>query len=1101
LSGGVESARLLGKIVPPVLAPGIVERPRTLARLAAVVDRRLTVLTAGPGFGKTTLLGVWAESQRCAWYSVTAVDRDPLTFARGLVAALALRVPGLIDDLAPALEGVRGPDASIDDAVAAFVPALAGALHARLSSDVVLIVDDLHELGGEPGTARLLADLCHMPPPRLHVVLSTRGDPPFATDRLRLHGHLGVLTGVELAFDREDTERLLTAVAGPGAARHAPTVDRLAGGWPAAVRLVAEALASAPEPDRVLAALVERGGAVDLVGDLLEREVFADGDGGLVAMVRAGAVLDGFDADLLGALGVPAAADVIAAARRRGIHVTPAAGTSDWYTLTPITRDFALRRLVTDPAEAARLRREAAAWHAARGEPAVALHYLSEAGDGAGVADLLASVGPALLAAGHAVAVLEALAVVPEQMRTPELDLVEGEACQVRGDWARAVDRLTRLVPDRGRAPAAAAWRLGLIHHLRGDLDTAVDVYARGLADREGPTADRALAAAWYAAAVWLRGDAERCRALAAEAERLATASGDHRALAAAHTALAMLAALDGDRRSNDMHYLRALDHAQAAGDVLQLIRIRANRGSRFLEEGYYAEALAELDTAVGFADLAGFAAMRTLALRNRGEAARRLGRLEAATADFSAALAEGQRLGSRMAAYALIGLGDVQSDQGNTSLARASFEEALALAEPSGDLQGVVPALTGLALALAPDEPDEADRVARRALAYPANLGRCGALLAAARVAARRGDLVALHAWAEEAAALARSRRDRAGMAEALELRAAYQASAPTGSAPASAAALLREAAALWEILGCPLPLARTRLALARLTPGPDAAAALDQVELVSRERGARALAADAAAVRREQTSRGLPEISIRTLGGFRVLRADGPVPHGEWPSRAARDLLKILVARRGAPVGLTELGELTGIGESRVDETVGEARGVLDPHRRHPVDRYIATDEGAAWLRTDRVEVDVEVFLGRAAAALRQVGGAGLEDLSLAEVAYTGDFCAEDVAAPWAAALRDEARARYVAIVRELADRYVAEGDHEAAVRFLLRLLGCEPYDERAHLALVRALDAEGRHRDARQVYRAYDGRMDELGMPAEPYPEAARPPAGRT
>jgi len=77
------------------------------------------------------------------------------------------------------------------------------------------------------------------------------------------------------------------------------------------------------------------------------------------------------------------------------------------------------------------------------------------------------------------------------------------------------------------------------------------------------------------------------------------------------------------------MHYLRALDHAERAGDVLQVIRIRANRGSLFLEEGYYSEAIAELDAAIGQADLAGFASLRALALMNRGEVARRLGRLD----------------------------------------------------------------------------------------------------------------------------------------------------------------------------------------------------------------------------------------------------------------------------------------------------------------------------------------------------------------------------------------------------------------------------------------------------------------------------------------
>src|SRR5690606_26797782 len=82
--------------------------------------------------------------------------------------------------------------------------------------------------------------------------------------------------------------------------------------------------------------------------------------------------------------------------------------------------------------------------------------------------------------------------------RGPALDLVEGEAHQVRGDWDSAVDRLSRLVPDDGSVPVAVAWRLGLIHHQRGDLPTALRLYRRGLNDpapggHPGPGAGRGV--------------------------------------------------------------------------------------------------------------------------------------------------------------------------------------------------------------------------------------------------------------------------------------------------------------------------------------------------------------------------------------------------------------------------------------------------------------------------------------------------------------------------------------------------------------------------------------------------------------------------------
>ena len=172
-----------------------------------------------------------------------------------------------------------------------------------------------------------------------------------------------------------------------------------------------------------------------------------------------------------------------------------------------------------------------------------------------------------------------------------------------------------------------------------------------------------------------------------------------------------MLAALEGDRGANDAHYLRALDYAQQAGDVLQLIRVRTNRGSRHVEECSYEEAVAELDLALRLADLAGFAAFRALALTNRGEALLRLGRLDEAVADLEAA--QGALPAARLAHGRL----PAREARRGVPLPRrvgaraGAFEEAVAHGEASGDLQALVPSLAGLARVLVADEPEAAPR------------------------------------------------------------------------------------------------------------------------------------------------------------------------------------------------------------------------------------------------------------------------------------------------------------------------------------------------------------------------------------------------------
>ena len=91
---------------------------------------------------------------------------------------------------------------------------------------------------------------------------------------------------------------------------------------------------------------------------------------------------------------------------------------------------------------------------------------------------------------------------------------------------------------------------------------------------------------AWRAAMRWVRGDVDGCQALLDPPATAAERSGDDAALATVHTTLAMLAALRGDRRGNAQSYRLALAHAERAGDVVQIVRIRTNRGSHHTEEG-----------------------------------------------------------------------------------------------------------------------------------------------------------------------------------------------------------------------------------------------------------------------------------------------------------------------------------------------------------------------------------------------------------------------------------------------------------------------------------------------------------------------------------
>ena len=1080
------------KILPPPRFGPLVARPALERRLADSLARRLTVVVAGAGFGKTTLLSSWAATTRSAWYTLDATDRSLPVLVRGLADALRLRVPGIHGEVAMALEGAAGPNADEPTRAQALASLIAEGLARELDEDLALVLDDVHEVEGSAASIRLIDELSRQAPQPLHVVLASRAEPPFQIERLRGRGQVLDLPAAALAFTEDEVAELLRMVLGEEPGDLAASLHGLTDGWPAAVRLGAEVAASAP-PGQRRAALeaIRRPGSP--VFEYFAREVLGGEGEEVQEFLRATALLDAFTPELCEAIGLDDAERTIADLAARGLFFEPRE--EGWFSLSPLIREV-VERSGTRGKEGGALLASAAKWLLEEERVEDALQTLLRAGDHQGVAAVLEEHGEVMIAGGAVEAVIRSIEPLPTDLRTPALDRLEGEARQIGGDWDRALACFLRAAPGEGPLDAALAWRMGLIHHLRGDLEAALATYERGRV--EGEDRDVALLLAWTAAAHWLRGDLERSREMAGRARDVAVAVDDPRAEAAAYTTLAMVAALEGDRRANDAYYLRALDAAERARDVLQIARIRTNRASRFSEEGDHEDALRELDVSVGLAELTGFANFHALGVNNRAQARFGLGRLEEARADFESALALYQRMGSKMVAYPLAGLGDISRTRGDLAQSRAAYEEATAVAEEAGDLQGLVPAMAGLARVLAAEDPEAARSLAERAVELGRGMGYVSAQLALGWVALAEGDTGSARQAAEGAAEAARERRDRPGLAEALTLAAMAD---PDREWVATA---LEEAAEIWRGVGNPLEEAIAAVVAATLVGGPDARTRLERGRRRLAAFGVRLPAAAQAAgplhlLAGEQRA----PLAIQALGGFRVLRDGRAVPASEWQSKKARDLLKLLVARRGRLAPRELLMEVLWPDEhpekvaNRLSVALTTVRAVLDPDRALPQDHFVFADRETVALEPDRVDVDVERFLADGSAALELVrSGSAEEALALlrdAEASYSGDFLEENLYDDWAVALREEARAAYLSVCRELARLAVGRGDHDAAGRYLLRIIERDPYEERAHLGLVSVLARAGRHGEARRAYRIYRGRMEELDVEPEPFPSA--------
>jgi DNA-binding SARP family transcriptional activator/tetratricopeptide (TPR) repeat protein len=954
------------------------------------------------------------------------------------------------------------------------------------------VLDDLQVLRGSPGL-ELVTELLAVMGPSLRLTVTATEELGLVDARARAAASALELDATHLAMDADVVARLLADDLDEDPALAARIADAT-GGWPAAIRLVLEALRTADPTERSA-----RVGALT-------------GPTGPVASYLLGIVLPSLDPAVrrtllqLGLLGrVPVATfaavtamDEASAAGRltalvaRGL-LRWAPGEEAAVQLAP-----ALRRVLLawdDPAAPPRQELVTELVHGLteHGQPGQALEVLTADGRTAEVATLLAEHGDALLRSGAVGVVADAADAVPPDQRTATLERLHAHALAYRGEWSAALGCLAAAgVRETGALPTELALPLGLAHHLGGDLAGALAAYQRASPDDDGP--EEAVLAAWHATAHWLRGEREAARPLADRALAIAERFGDDRALAHAHTAHALLAASDGDRRGNVAHYRQALTAAERAGDRLQQARILTNLGSHYLEDGRYADAMRETNRAIDLAAEVGYAPILGVAWCNRAEASLRSGALDQAVADATSARELFARLRSRNESYAEHLLGDARREQGELVLARIAYERAIRLAQPAGDHQGLVPAHIGLAKTLASTDPDTAAEVAARALDLDSGMSRPAALLANAWVALARKERGVARALATDALEVAEQREDRAAAAEAVTC---------LGVVDDDPVPFLREAVQRWSEVDAPISRTRVELGLARRSDRAEERARAPALERrlatwgCPPDRGTFVHRVVVAAELR-------PETTIRVLGGFVVERGGQPVPRSAWGSRKARDLLKVLVVRDGRRATREELADLLWPDEpyeavtNRLSVALSVVRGILTPEGAPKEAAPIRADDDTLHLDLEAVDVDLARFRRLADEGLRAARLGRTDEaivgLSAAEEAYGGDLLEEDQDARWLVDRREEVRSLYVSVSRTLAG-LVAVDDPDLAIRLLLRVLDRDGYDEPAHLDMCRALLRAGRHGEARRRYQLYVQRMGELDLPAVPFHDLQR------
>jgi LuxR family maltose regulon positive regulatory protein len=477
-----------------------VPRRRLLALLDEGAQGPLTLLAAPAGYGKTLLLASWAATARppgpVAWVTVGPDDAQPPTFWGHVLDALAPT------GITPAEGSPAGLDPRLDGGHL-FVRSLADWL-AELPAPLVLVLDDLHEAGGQ-AVATELRLLLRFAPPQLRLVVATRADPPLSLQRLRVAGQLREVREAELAFTRSEAGDLLSRQGVELSAGELEVLWRRTEGWAAGLRLAALTLREHPLPGRFVDELAGDDRAI--AGYLLE-EVLAVQPPELRAFLLRTSVLDRICGGLADALtGGADGVEVLARLEREHVFTMASGPGRGWYRYHPLFAELLRAELRHErPEELPDLHRRAAGWQATNGLPAEAVRSALAGGDLDLAIGLLTDGWLSLLVEGQAAALAELLDRLPaERMRAnPELAAVAALGRLALGELEEADPWLALAETGAARAgaalPLARLWRASLTGDAAGALAAA------------GPLLDPGGEAAWERLA---RPDDRRTLALA----------------------------------------------------------------------------------------------------------------------------------------------------------------------------------------------------------------------------------------------------------------------------------------------------------------------------------------------------------------------------------------------------------------------------------------------------------------------------------------------------------------------------------------------------------------------------------------------------------
>lgn len=369
---------LVTKLYTPPLRPKSVQRQRLIDKLNAGSGRKLTVISAPAGFGKTTLVSAWLAEceQPVAWLSLDERDNDPTRFLAYLVATLQSVDKNLGQAVARALQTPQPPP------ISALMPLLLNDL-AFHPQPFVLVLDDYHTLDSQPIDEALTLLVEHLPP-QLRLVITTREDPSLPLARLRAQGQLSELRAADLRFTPEEASEFLNHSMGLNlSVENITALEKRTEGWIAGLQLAALSMQGQADVERFIQTF---SGTHHFVLDYLLEEVLHRQPEQIQSFLLHTSILNRLCGPLCEAVFSGSgfsAQTTLETLERANLFIIPLDSERRWYRYHHLFGELLRQRLTQTMSEAgiAELNIRASIWYEQNGLLVEAFQHAAAAGD------------------------------------------------------------------------------------------------------------------------------------------------------------------------------------------------------------------------------------------------------------------------------------------------------------------------------------------------------------------------------------------------------------------------------------------------------------------------------------------------------------------------------------------------------------------------------------------------------------------------------------------------------------------------------------------------------------------------------------------------